>query len=160
MPCNHASSFYSLLHANKFILKLLLQIFFFFGCARSLLWHSCSSLWFTGFVYFQCAGASLWLRRNGLVASVGLDDKESVCMQETQVLSLGPEDPLEKGMATHSSILAWKIPREEEPGGLWSMGSRRTENNWVSNTFTFMWDLVPWPGIKSNPCPLHWKVVY
>ena len=38
-------------------------------------------------------------------------------MQETQVQSLGQEDPLEKKMATHSSILAWKIPRKEEPGG-------------------------------------------
>ena len=39
-------------------------------------------------------------------------------MQETQVLSLGPEDPLEKGMAAHSSVLAWRIPWTEEPGGL------------------------------------------
>ena len=46
-------------------------------------------------------------------------------MQETQVQSLGREDPLEKEMATHSSILAWKIPLTEEPGGLQSMGSQR-----------------------------------
>ena len=43
-------------------------------------------------------------------------------MQETQVQSLGREDPLEKEMETHSSILAWKIPRTEEPGRLQSMG--------------------------------------
>ena len=43
-------------------------------------------------------------------------------MQETWVPSLGQEDPLEKGMATHSSILAWEIPWTEEPGGLQSMG--------------------------------------
>ena len=43
-------------------------------------------------------------------------------MQETQVQSLTQEDPLEKGMATHSSILAWRIPQTEEPGGLQSMG--------------------------------------
>ena len=43
-------------------------------------------------------------------------------MQETPVLSLGQEDPLEKEMATHSRILAWEIPRTEEPGGLQSMG--------------------------------------
>ena len=42
-------------------------------------------------------------------------------MQETRVQSLGPEDPLEKGMATHSSILAWRIPWTEEPGELQSM---------------------------------------
>ena len=43
-------------------------------------------------------------------------------MQETRVQSLGQEDPLEKGMATHSSILAWRIPWTEEPGGLLSTG--------------------------------------
>ena len=46
-------------------------------------------------------------------------------MQETRVRSLVREDPLEKGMATHSSILAWRIPWTEEPGGLQSMGSQR-----------------------------------
>ena len=44
-------------------------------------------------------------------------------MQETQVRSLGQEDPLEKGMATYSTILAWRIPWTKEPGGLQSMGS-------------------------------------
>ena len=46
-------------------------------------------------------------------------------MQETQIQSLGGEDPLEKEMATHSSILAWRIPWIEESGGLQSMGSQR-----------------------------------
>ena len=46
-------------------------------------------------------------------------------IQETRVQSLGPEDPLEKEMATHSSILAWRIPWREEPGRLQSMGSQR-----------------------------------
>ena len=50
-------------------------------------------------------------------------------MWETWVQSLGHEDPLEKEMATHSSIDAWKIPRTEEPGGLQSMGSQRVEHN-------------------------------
>ena len=45
--------------------------------------------------------------------------------QETQVPSLGPKDPLEKEMATHSNILPWEIPWTEEPGGLQSMGSQR-----------------------------------
>ena len=44
--------------------------------------------------------------------------KNLPAMQETQILSLGQEDPLEKGMATHSSILGWKIPWRNEPGGL------------------------------------------
>ena len=46
--------------------------------------------------------------------------------QEMQVQSLGQEDPPEKEMATHSSILAWRIPRTEEPGGLQSMGSQKS----------------------------------
>ena len=46
-------------------------------------------------------------------------------MWETRVRALGQEDPLEKEIATHSSILAWKIPQTEEPGGLQSMGSQR-----------------------------------
>ena len=51
--------------------------------------------------------------------------KNLPAMQETQVQSLGREDTLEKGMATHSSILAWRIPWTEEPGGLQSTGSQR-----------------------------------
>ena len=49
--------------------------------------------------------------------------------QETQVQSLGGEDPLEKEMATHSSVLAWKIPWREEAGGLQSLGSPRVGHN-------------------------------
>ena len=49
--------------------------------------------------------------------------------EETQVQSLGREDPLEEGMATHSSILAWKIPWTEEPGGLKSIGSHRIRHD-------------------------------
>ena len=45
------------------------------------------------------------------------------------IQSLGQEDPLEEGMATHSSILAWRIPWTEEPGGLQSMGSQRVRHN-------------------------------
>ena len=51
--------------------------------------------------------------------------KNLPAVQETWVPSLGWKDPLEKGMATHSSILAWKIPWTEEPNGLQSMGSQR-----------------------------------
>ena len=53
-------------------------------------------------------------------------------MQETQVRSLGPEDPLEKEMATHSSILAWDFPWTEELGGLQSMGSQRVGQDLVT----------------------------
>ena len=55
--------------------------------------------------------------------------KNLPAMQETQVQSLGWEDPLEEEMATHSSILAWKIPWTEEPGKLQSMGSQRVRHD-------------------------------
>ena len=51
--------------------------------------------------------------------------KNPPAMQETRVPSLGQEDPLEKGLATGSTILAWRIPWTEEPGGLQSRGSQR-----------------------------------
>ena len=51
--------------------------------------------------------------------------KNQPAMQETWVRFLGRDDPLEKGMATHSNILAWRIPWTEEPGGLQSMGWQR-----------------------------------
>ena len=54
----------------------------------------------------------------------GTKKKNLPAMQETQVQSLDQKDPLEKGMATHSSILAWRIPRTGEPGRLQSMGSQ------------------------------------
>ena len=55
--------------------------------------------------------------------------KNMSAMQQTQVQSLGWEDPLEKETATHSSILAWKIPWTEEPGGLQSRGLQRVRHN-------------------------------
>ena len=53
--------------------------------------------------------------------------KNLPAMQETWVPSLGQEDPLEKGMTTHSSILAWRIPWTKEPCGLWSMGFQESD---------------------------------
>ena len=58
-------------------------------------------------------------------------------MQETQVQSLSHEDPLEDGKAIYSSILAWRIPWTEEPGGLQSRGSHRVGHDWATNTHTF-----------------------
>ena len=65
--------------------------------------------------------------------------KSLPAMQETWVWSLSWEDPLEKGMATHFSILAWRIPWTEKPGGLQSMGSKRVGHDWTANTFTFIY---------------------
>ena len=58
-----------------------------------------------------------------------LSDKYLPAMQETWVQSLGQEDPLEEGMATHSSVLAWEIPWTEEPGRLQSMGLQRVRHD-------------------------------
>ena len=63
--------------------------------------------------------------------------KNLPAVHETWVRSLGQEDPLEKGMTTHSSIRAWRIPGTEEPGGLQSMGLQRVGHDWVTNVFTF-----------------------
>ena len=78
---------------------------------------------------------------NSLNLDVGPEDWASLVAQmikhlpamwETQVRSLGQEDPLEKEMATYSSILAWKIPWMEVPGGLQSMGSKRVGHDWAT----------------------------
>ena len=85
--------------------------------------------------------------------------KRLSAMRETWVGSLDQEDPLEKEMATHSSILAWRIPWTEEPGGLQSTGSQRVGHNWVikSNTeYTYVYTHVPrlpwWLSSKESAC--------
>ena len=66
--------------------------------------------------------------------SGGLAVKNLPAIQETQVQSLGWEDPLEKEMAIHSSTIAWKIPWTEEPGGLQSIGLQRVRHDLVTKT--------------------------
>ena len=61
-------------------------------------------------------------------------------MQEAPVLSLGQEDPLEKGMATHSRILAWRIPWTEEPGGLQLRGAQRVGHVMIKRNM--MWKVL------------------
>ena len=64
----------------------------------------------------------------------GSDNKEYLpALQKTQVCYLGREDPLEKGKATHTSSLAWRIPWTEEPGGLQSMGMQKVGHDWASS---------------------------
>ena len=81
----------------------------------------------------------LWSSRTSLVAELVKNLHE---MQETRVWSLGGEDPLEKGMATHSNILAWRAAWTEEPGGLQITGSQRVGHDWSSDTFTFHFAVV------------------
>ena len=77
--------------------------------------------------------------------------KNLPAMQETPVQFLGWEDPLEKGMATHFSILAWRIPRTEEPGRLQFMGSQRIRHDWTTFTFTFILIGTSWSmSIKKS----------
>ena len=78
------------------------------------------------YIYAHTHGASL----------VSHTVKTLPVMWDTWVRSLGWEDPLEKGMATHSSILTWRIPQTEEAGGLQSMGSQRVGHDQATNTHT------------------------
>ena len=77
--------------------------------------------------------------------------KNSPTMQQTWVWSLGSEDPLEKEMATHSSILAWRIPQTKEPGELQSMGSQRVGHDWVINTSKYPRTVM----VKTDISPLY-----
>ena len=87
---------------------------------------------FTSIYQLICCLTNTLEFRTSLVAH---SVKRMPTMQETRVQSLGQEDLLEKEMATHCSILAWKIPWTEQPGGLQSMGSQRVIHNWAPNTF-------------------------
>ena len=82
-------------------------------------------------LYNMMRGVTVLLRASLVAQTV----KNLPAVQETWVWSLSGEDPLEKEMATHSSILAWIIPWTEEPGRLQSMGSQRVGHDWVTNTF-------------------------
>ena len=79
--------------------------------------------------------STIWSLIFVLVSLVAQMVKNLPAMRETWVRSLGGEDPLEKGMATYSNILAWRIPWTEEPGGLQTMGSQRVRHDWATNTY-------------------------
>ena len=79
---------------------------------------------------------NLWLSRVAQAFLVVQMVKNLPAMWETQVWSLGQEDPVGKELATHSGILAWRIPWTEEPGRVVSMGLQRVGHNWATNTHT------------------------
>ena len=85
-------------------------------------WESQSQMQF-----FMAASLCNWFPH--VASLVGQRIKNLSAMQKTRVRSLGQEDPLEKEMATHSNILAWRIPWTEEPGTLQSMGSQRIKHD-------------------------------
>ena len=95
--------------------------------------------------YYIWVGSLFWLRPNIVKALFWLCTqlaqmvKRLPTMRETWVWSLGREDPLEKEMATHSSILAWKIPWTEDPGGLQSVGLQRVGHEWVTSPSPLFW---------------------
>ena len=99
---------------------------------------------FTNPCFWKWNGGRGWGWKCTLASLEAQMEKNLPAMQETRVLSLGQEDPLEKEMATHSSILAWRILWTEEPGSLQSMGSQRVRHDWVTNTH------------PQNKNPLHW----
>ena len=111
--------------------------------------------WFPTFVF-----QSPIMKRTSFlgVSSLGGDSllaqmvKNLPAIWEIQVWSPGQEDPLEKSMATHSSILAWRIPWTEEPGRLWHKGSQRFRSDWVANTFSnvFLFSMRKKNLIKFN----------
>ena len=77
-------------------------------------------------------GIILWINKSASQVAQMVDNPPA--MQESRVQSLGQEDPLEKGKATHCNILAWRIPWAEEPDGLQSLGLQRVGHDWVTNT--------------------------
>ena len=81
--------------------------------------------------------------------------KNLPAMQETWVQSMEWEDPLEKGMAIHSSILAWRIPWTEEPGGLQLVGSKRVRYDWATNS-SLHWHTRGY--FLGRPLP--WKIIW
>ena len=81
---------------------------------------------------YICKWPNFYLRASLVAPMV----KNLPAMQETHIKSLGWKDPLEKGMATYSNVLTWRISWTEEPGRLQSMGCQRIGHDWVTNIFT------------------------
>ena len=110
----------------------------------SIICYKCTTWWFTTF-----KGCTF------LVSLVAQLVKNLPAMWETWVRSLAWEDPLEKGMATQSSILAWRIPWTEEPGRLQSMGSQRVGLYWATFTFhfhtLFLWIVIGLGKLFGQP---------
>ena len=94
------------------------------------------------------------LSRSSLVAQ---SVKSLPAMQETQIQPLGQEDPLEKEMTTHSSILAWKIPWTEEPGRLQSLGSQSDMTEWLTLSLSPMSKPLKIPRVRPWEWVKHTK---
>ena len=87
--------------------------------------------------------------------------KNLPAIQETWVQSLGWEDPLEEGMATHSSILAWSIPWTEEPGGLQSRGLQRVRQDWATwLTHAYIMSIRQCRGDEGEKAGVRWPILF
>ena len=121
---------------------LVLFIYFFFYKLKVCGSPTLSAFWlhFSNNIRSVCVCVTFWWFLQYFKPSTGIRASLVVqrlkclpAMRETWVRSLGPEDPLEKEMATHSSILAWRTPWTEEPGGLQSTGSQRVGHDWATS---------------------------
>ena len=117
IKCCWWCEYLNLLPSLKWVVCLIIEVCFLKSSLCTLDKNPLSNMWFVA----------------SLVAQVV---KNLPAMQEMQVWSLNREDPLEKRMATHSSILAWRIPWTEEPSGLHSMGLQRVVHDRTTNIFT------------------------
>ena len=139
-------SFFISLSVNNHMIHSTKYYYVWFGvlprpCQRCFITQNVLSISFLKFENYASVRTSL----------VAQSVKNLPAMRETWVWSLGQEGPLEKGMATHSSILTWEIPRTEEPGKLQSMASQRVRHDWVTNIATMhQWNV-------SNPCRSQWR---
>ena len=128
---------------------MLPPFFYYLGKKKPLYVFFVIVLWFITYI--------LYIHQVSLVAQMV---KHPPAMQETQVQSLGWKDPLEKVMATHSSIFTWEIPWTEAPEGLLSMGSQRVRHNWASNTFTHTHTHTPGEYYSATERMKSWNHLY
>ena len=155
--CPLKLAYFSFLCSKIFFFELYMVLFFYFTqdtfrhklFSLSTAWwsHSMQSFLRKTFLYdfFPSFSYSIFFFKHTVSHMLrfpsGSDGKEFV-MQDTRVWSLGQEDPLEKGMATHSSILAWRIPWTEGPRRLESMGLQRVGHIYVTFTFFYCFGVV------------------
>ena len=111
---------------------------------------------------FMCLALYSWTSRNGLPRWFsGKKKKKKIHLpiQETQVWSLGWEEPLEEKMASHSSVLAWNIPWAEEPGVLQSMGHKVLDTTELLSTQAWIVFLADWVFVEQTKFAFH-KLIF
>ena len=122
-------------------------------------WHitalQCCASFCSKTVWISCKHTYIW----GFPG--GASGKGATCQRrrhESWVYTLSWEDPLEEGMVTHSSILAWRIPWTEGPGGLQSLGSQRVGHDWSNSALTHTYPLLLEPPCSPPSRPSRWAL--